>query len=306
MQPLAQFLTRTYGFSIADFSAAPRGLVAETFFVTTTDRQRLFVKVIEAPLFKAHLRHSAAAHVYLAHQLGDRINHPVPAADGTIVTAYGSALVAVSTCIDAPAADGYDTYTFGQFIGQLHRLQPPPAVPIRQIGVFAHVALLDTLATYAFTGTGPHAHVRALAPVLAPWRATYDHYRARLAFFTHRQKNRPPQPLVVTHGDAGGNVLARSATDLYVIDWDYVGYAEPERDLWVFEHDPAFIAGYQSQIPSYRPNEERLQYAAYRQFFDYFTYILDTFTRIPPRHDSSAATANLLSLFTDWCPPHLR
>jgi hypothetical protein len=90
------------------------------------------------------------------------------------------------------------------------------------------------------------------------------------------------------------------------IDWDYIGLSEPERDLWVFEFYPDFVAGYQSIIPSYQPDEVRLQYAAYRQFFDYLIYFLAELQRSPIDGDVTPTIDNLLSLFTDWCRPHMR
>lgn len=306
MQSLTAFLEQTYPFQVTNLQAAPRGLVAETYIADTTEGRRFFIKIIHAPLFKAHLRHSAAAHQALAHVLGDRINQPVQTRSGAAVARLGDALVAVSCLIDAPAADAYDTFAFGQLIGRLHAIPVTTGIPCRVIGDFAHVALLDTLSAQAFAGVGPFFHIRALAAPLAPWRAQYLHYRARMRFFTDAYHARPPRPRVYTHGDAGGNVLAHSPTDLMIIDWDYIGRSEPERDLWVFEHDPAFIAGYRTVFPAYEPDEIRIQYAVYRQFFDYFTYILEMIARIPADVDASAATANLLSLFTDWCPPHMR
>lgn len=305
MHDLLSFLEKTYPLTVQTLTPAPRGLVAQTFFATTA-QQRLFVKIIHAPLFKAHLRHSAATHAYLATQLGDRINHPLQTRDGVWVAPYGSALVSVSTGIEAPASEAYDTYAFGQLIGRLHTVPVDATIPTRVIGDFAHVALCDTQAAHAFAGTGANPRIRALAPHLAPWQSQYAHYRARRTAFAQLLRNQPPQPLVYTHGDAGGNVLAATPTDLHIIDWDYVGLSEPERDLWVFEHDERFIAGYRSVVPAYQPDETRLQYAAYRQFFDYFAYILDMISRAPDDTSAAEATANLLSLFTDWCPPHLR
>jgi spectinomycin phosphotransferase len=49
---------------------------------------------------------------------------------------------------------------------------------------------------------------------------------------------------VVTHGEPhGGNVL-RAAGGLTLVDWDTVGLAPPERDLWMIADDPARLAQY--------------------------------------------------------------
>ena len=300
---LHTFLTQTYPFTVVQLTDAPRGLVAQTHFATLTDGTTVFVKAVHAPLFKPHLVHSAASHAYLSEQLGDRINAPIATRSGAGVARWDDAVVAVSQVIAAPLTEQYDVHAFGQLIARLHSVPIDPRVPTRRIADFAHRGLLDTLGRQAFDGTGLHPAVTAR---LAPWRETFWHYHTRLRHYEQAMRALPQQPLVYTHGDAGGNVVANDAHNLHLIDWDYIGLSEPERDLWVFEFYPDFVAGYQSIIPSYQPNEVRLQYAAYRQFFDYLVYFLSALHATPVADDPTHTIDNLLSLFTDWCRPHMR
>jgi aminoglycoside phosphotransferase (APT) family kinase protein len=300
---LHTFLTQTYPFTVVQLTDAPRGLVAQTHFATLTDGTTVFVKAVHAPLFKPHLVHSAASHAYLSEQLGDRINAPIATRSGASVARWDDAVVAVSQVIAAPLTEQYDVHAFGQLIARLHSVPIDPRVPTRRIADFAHRGLLDTLGRQAFDGTGLHPAVTAR---LAPWRETFWHYHTRLRHYEQAMRALPQQPLVYTHGDAGGNVVANDAHNLHLIDWDYIGLSEPERDLWVFEFYPDFVAGYQSIIPSYQPNEVRLQYAAYRQFFDYLVYFLSALHATPVADDPTHTIDNLLSLFTDWCQPHMR
>jgi aminoglycoside phosphotransferase (APT) family kinase protein len=219
------------------------------------------------------------------------------------VARWDDAVVAVSQVIAAPLTEQYDVHAFGQLIARLHSVPIDPRVPTRRIADFAHRGLLDTLGRQAFDGTGMHP---AVTERLAPWRETFWHYHARMRHYEQAMRALPQQPLVYTHGDAGGNVVANDAHNLHLIDWDYIGLSEPERDLWVFEFYPDFVAGYQSIIPSYQPNEVRLQYAAYRQFFDYLVYFLSALHATPVADDPTHTIDNLLSLFTDWCQPHMR
>ena len=303
---LHTFLSRTYPFTVTDLTDAPRGLVAQTHIASTAEGSRVFVKVVHAALFKAHLVNSAATHAYLATQLGHCINAPIPARSGAGVARFGESVVAVSQIIDAPLTEAYDLHTFGQLIGKLHTVSVDDRVPTRRIADFEHVALLDTLAAHAFAGTGSAPWRAVIAERLSPWYAPYTHYRQRMRHFDNAFRQLPSQPLVYTHGDAGGNVVANDAFNLHLIDWDYIGLSEPERDLWVFEFYPEFITGYQRMVPSYEPNEVRLQYAAYRQFFDYLVYFFTVLHHTPADSDIHSAIDNLVSLFTDWCPPHLR
>ena len=300
---LLTFLNDAYPFTVVQLTDAPRGLVAQTHFATLTDGTTVFVKAVHAPLFKPHLVHSAASHAYLSQQLGDRINAPIATRSGASVARWGDAVVAVSQVIAAPLTEQYDVHAFGQLIARLHSVPIDPRVPTRRIADFAHRGLLDTLGRQAFDGTGLHP---AVTSRLAPWRETFWHYHTRLRHYEQAMRALPQQPLVYTHGDAGGNVVANDAHNLHLIDWDYIGLSEPERDLWVFEFYPDFVAGYQSIIPSYQPNEVRLQYAAYRQFFDYLVYFLSALHATPVADDPTHTIDNLLSLFTDWCQPHMR
>jgi hypothetical protein len=212
----------------------------------------------------------------------------------------------VSQIIDAPSTEAYDIYTFGALIGALHTVPIDRRIPTRKIADFEHVALLDTLASHAFAGTGTAPCRAVIAERLAPWYAAYLHYRQRMRQVGNAMQHLPRLPLVYTHGDAGGNVVANDTQQLHLIDWDYIGLADAERDLWVFEFYPEFIAGYQRSVPHYEPHEVRLQYAAYRQFFDYLVYFLTVLQQTPADADVHATIDNLISLFTDWCPPHLR
>ncbi|MFM2309462.1 MAG: hypothetical protein RLY87_1583 [Chloroflexota bacterium] len=303
---LQTFLSQTYPFTVTSMTDAPRGLVAQTHIATTADGPNVFVKVVHAPLFKAHLANSAAAHAYLATHLGERINAPIATRTGAGVARYGECIVAVSQMIDASSTEAYDISAFGMLIATLHSIPYAPHVPTRHIADFEHIALLDTLATHAFAGTGSAPWRAVIAERLAPWHVAYLHYRQRMRHFRQAFRLLPHQPLVYTHGDAGGNVVANDPLSLHLIDWDYIGRSEPERDIWVFEHYPEFIAGYQQVIPTYEPNEVRLQYAAYRQFFDYLVFFLTMLQQTPADAQVDATIDNLISLFTDWCPPHLR
>ncbi|HEY2521524.1 MAG TPA: phosphotransferase [Streptosporangiaceae bacterium] len=111
----------------------------------------------------------------------------------------------------------------------LHQVTPGPRVPVArpdlpQRGILA--AALDDLGR-PWPG-GPFAEpARALlagaASSVRDLLATFDRLAARVAAAPHQ---------VITHGEPHpGNVL-RTPGGLRLIDWDTVGLAVPERDLW--------------------------------------------------------------------------
>lgn len=58
------------------------------------------------------------------------------------------------------------------------------------------------------------------------------------------QTARPDQGLVVTHGEPHPGNVIRTDRGLVLIDWDTVGLAPPERDLWMFADDDQLLARY--------------------------------------------------------------
>jgi len=83
---------------------------------------------------------------------------------------------------------------------------------------------------------------------------------------------------VITHGDAGGNVLV-SGEKYYIIDWDDPRLAPPERDAWFCMHRPRAMREFHSALRqngiAYTLRPERLAYYCYYMYFFYLNEILD-------------------------------
>ena len=77
---------------------------------------------------------------------------------------------------------------------------------------------------------------------------------------------------VITHGDAPGNVLVRSSEDIYLIDWDNVLLAPPERDMWIMDHFPEFLDGYQSARHHYAASANMRSFFIYKYYFSAMIY----------------------------------
>lgn len=308
MHTLVAHLTAHYALDIADIQPAARGLVAETFVVTEHDGQRWFVKCCDNPLFKAHVVQSALAHAALADCVPHLINTPRRTTSGQGVSRLANTTVAVSTFIHAPLNEQYDTAAFGRIIGLIHQATPHVQVPMPQIRDFEHDALFRHLWKQTLDGH-QQAWQRELSQQLAPYGALVAHqYRTLQQLAQHPQRH-DPHPWVITHGDAGGNVIGHDDAHLKIIDWDYVGLAHPERDLWVFQYDERFWQGYQDVTGVQARSQYHLQCAAYRQYFDYMVYILSEIFR-QQAHEALrvAHIDNLLSLFDErnWIQVHLK
>jgi spectinomycin phosphotransferase len=70
-------------------------------------------------------------------------------------------------------------------------------------------------------------------PARALISGTAEHIRDLLATFDHLAGRVTALEPVVTHGEPHNANLMRADTGVMLIDWDTVGLAPPERDLWM-------------------------------------------------------------------------
>ena len=236
----------------------------------------------------------------------DAVSHPVATRSGQWHVALADAMVTVCDFVDAPLYETYDTAHFGRLIGRIHNSTPAIAIHLPRVQFFCHHAQLKHLLNLAFDGDGTAPWQTTLTARLAPYRADAARYYQRLCDLEHAAAQQRAHPWVVTHGDAGGNVIGSAHQGLMLVDWDYCALAAPERDLWVFQYDAEFWRGYREVVGDYPLDPYRLQLATYRQYFDYVLFILSEIYLMPADRDRTAMIDNLLSLFADgWVQPHL-
>lgn len=133
-------------------------------------------------------------------------------------------------------------------LARLHRRGAvgAPAVPVHLRGGDRLSRLLDHPTEIG--DTGPHAGPTAelLAEHAAP-------LRERLAEFDRDTEALREAPTVTTHGEPHpGNLLWLGDRPL-LVDWDTVGMAAPERDLWSVTGDPAELDHY-ARVRGHRPD----------------------------------------------------
>lgn len=304
-QQLLDHIQSNYPLEVIELTPAARGLVAETFLATNQAGQRFFVKVNSKPFFKNRLRQSAPAHAALAATLGHGVNQPLATRTGEWLSVFGPAMVTITHYVDAPNSEQYDTAAFGRLIGEIHRITPRTNTPMQRVALFEHDAIWRHLMARVYHPGDAPWQIQ-LAERMHPWHSLIHTHHAHLNAL-HRAYAQHPHPWVITHGDAGGNVVANNAVDLTIVDWDYLALAHPERDLWVFRHDEAFWRGYCAVVPDYQIDEYQLQLAAYRQYFDYMVFILCEIYLSPASVERQPHIDNFVSLFdeTNWIQSRL-
>ena len=121
-------------------------------------------------------------------------------------------------------------------LARLHGATPlaRPTAPVRGPGLASRSALEAALGELGQPwGGGPYSEpARQLLARQAPRVGT------ALARFDELVREAARSgPAVVTHGEPHPGNLVRGAGQLLVIDWDTVGLAQPERDLWMVAGD---------------------------------------------------------------------
>lgn len=307
-QAIASAIKAHYGFADFEVFPAPRQFVAETYIIAVDANTAYFCKIIDKPIFIEQIIKSLPA-LNAIHQLKfDRVNYPIPTQSGSFHFMVDRSLVVLFNYIDAPQSYEYSLMTFGDLTGQIHRLSKKINTPM-PIERFKFIYQDDF--EYGYRDT---IHEASDDPVIEDFRLLVRHYHDGLMRYYahyHRLAERCRKidfEYVITHGDAPGNVLMKSPTDIYIIDWDEILLAPPERDLWFLEDEPDFLAGYRQIYPRFRMNPVARDFSILHYYFNslvhYLREIILPHDEAHRRHNIESL-ANYLDPQTSWITPSL-
>jgi spectinomycin phosphotransferase len=225
---------------------------------------------------------------------------PLTALDGQSAVRLGDRYaVSVSPCLDGcshpfgPHADPVRRRHVLDALIALHSVAPPPDTPnhIRpRIGARAHLDAFLHIPKEPWNAGPLGEQARAL---LAPHT---DELVARLDAFDRTSRSLASARGVITHGEPhGANVMTVRDREV-LIDWDTVGIAVPERDLWFFAPDDADLQRY-ADATGHQPNTAGLALYRARWQFDDLSHVVKTL-RGPhdANHDSERWLAALQPL----------
>jgi spectinomycin phosphotransferase len=254
---------------------------------------------------------------------------PIPARAGSPVHPLGDRYaVTVFPYLDGSAGefgqrpDEQDRAELQDMLAALHNATSPApdTVPSRPIALPGRATLEAALEhppalEHPSAADGPYAPSAADGPYAVPVRALLAEAAPRirdlLAIFDRlaATPDFAAVPLVITHGEPHpGNVL-RTAGRLMLIDWDTVGLAPPERDLWFLaapgstcgestrtEPGRAEFARYEAAT-GYRPAPAALDLYRLRwQLDDIAAYLSDLLHATEPTADADQALYTLQTL----------
>ncbi len=214
--------------------------MAETYVLEDENGCEYFCKVVDKHLFIPEIIKSLPV-VEEMHANGvERICYPIRGGKGLYITVNGI-LIVLFNYIPFPQNYEYRAYSLGQLIAQIHLATPRMTVDIsKESFEFTYRLKFEQQLENALQPKSAERALIALQKVLSTHEKSIRSYYAEFLRLTELCKKEACK-LVITHGDAPGNVLVKAVDDLYIIDWDEVMLTAAERDFWMMDHVPEFM-----------------------------------------------------------------
>jgi spectinomycin phosphotransferase len=249
-QDLVLALARGWGLEVTDIRYAPVGAGGYHWIARCAVGGRWFVTVddLDSKPWLGDSRDDVLrglrAALDTARALRDEagltfVSAPEPARGGGLVRRF-SARYALSVFGYLDGASGHfgeplpaaERAGLAAMLAALHGSSPAGA-PVQRIGLPRPGALEQALGEvgHAWSG-GPYAE-----PARALLAGAADGIRQALAAFTDHAARFATAPKVITHGEPHPGNLIQTKQRLMLIDWDTVGLAPRERDLWLLPGD---------------------------------------------------------------------
>jgi len=154
----------------------------------------------------------------------------------------------------------------------LHTAEPPAGAPNH---TRPHISSRADLAAFLRNPAEPWNEGPFGEQARALFTPHVDHLQRRLDRFD-RAAEQPPTSVVVTHGEPHGANLMTLNDDLLLIDWDTVGLAAPERDLWLVGIDEACAKRY-AEATGHQPDPGALVLYRERWNLDDLAHVVKRF-----------------------------
>ncbi|MDS1269707.1 phosphotransferase [Lipingzhangella sp. LS1_29] len=282
--------------------------------VTAADGQRRFVTVADLD-HKEHCGHGVSGRdgvrrglhraMDTAAVLGtasglDFVVAPLPTHEGATVVPLGQRY-AVSVFPFTSGEAGFfgetlppqDRTQVIEMLAALHGTTPPestPEIPADIPGRHRLEQALDST-DVAWSG-GPYAE-----PAREQLAEHAEAVRAKLADLDRLTETaaRPEAGLVVTHGEPHAGNLLHSGGRQLLVDWDTVGLAPPERDLWLVAAEPQDLDTY-AQLTGRKPDPSAMALFSLRWALSDLVEFVDWFGR---PHAETDDTEQAWEGFTD-------
>lgn len=266
---LADFIRREYGISIASIIAAKRGFYGETWEVSDKN-DHYFLKLVYADECKQNYERSFAIVQHLCEHGINFISRIVRTRHAKLSTHFEGAVAGLFEWIEGENMESDETKAHEyQMLAKIY------AVPIDSLDILHEDFSSKDLSEFRTLCATINNH--QLVSLLETKREKIEYRAKRLDMFSKLCQN-DKSGFVITHGDAGGNFIAGDGK-YFIVDWDGVTFAPPERDAWVMCSQDwarnAFQSALKENSINYDLCHKRLAYYCYRFFFFYLNSLVN-------------------------------
>ncbi len=300
MDAILEELIDQFGFAAVSLTTAPRGFVAETYFVdakapSSTASTRYFLKVFRNARLAQNIPYAVGLQAELADTLETKSGSPVIPRPVTTTTGHfvftvrgaeslGSGLSGRVESTEHTAVlyqhlPGSTTRAFSweRYFGvlcEIYRtsldLQQQLLPPLVEHFTLLDERLLQTLESYYLEYTGEDTFHCLVRDYLRPYATAIQRHWQHWQRAAERCRGNTG-PFYITHGDGPGNVM-QNGDALYIVDWDELRWAPLERDTWFHAFDPEQRRLLQTVLCDFGLSggfrTDFLHYYAAKRFFD--------------------------------------
>lgn len=263
---LDQFIAANYGLMHVRLTPAPRGFVAETYYVDS-DSGRYFAKLVRPPFDVPTLAPTLPVLRELR-QLGiAQITYPIPALDGRLSLDLNGGLLVLFNYVAGEWVFDFPFEPYVRLLASIHGLSDQIQTPLPR-ETFELTFMNDLLAVCErlWTDTFDHPQEHALAQWASARRS--DLLRdIGIAEAAIKQLQSADLPFILTHGDAPGNILY-DGQQVVLVDWDTVLLAPRERDTWFHRYDANFLPLYRQFVPGYDFDPTAYRFYLYKRYLE--------------------------------------
>ncbi|MEO8609161.1 MAG: phosphotransferase [Chloroflexota bacterium] len=299
---LARILSENYGLADVLLTPAPRGFVAETYYVDS-ESGRYFAKLVKISRDSEILEQSLPVLLALRKLGIEVINYPISTLDGRLSLPVGNQLLVLFNYIAGQTDDHFPLEPYVKVLAQVHELSNQIRVPLPS-ETFDLEFKNDLIEQLHRLGAGTFDQPQERA--LQAW--VIERYEAILRDLSLLEATLEPlraakMPIVLTHGDAAGNVVYDDG-QLSVIDWDTVLFAPRERDTWFHRHTPGFLDLYRTFVPGYKFDPTAYRFYLYKRYLEDMVGFIDKI--LSPDGSTADKIHNLSELYKtcdDWLRP---
>jgi len=271
---LLDFIKCEYGIDAIKITPAKRGFYGETWKLCTSTVD-YFIKIVYAPEHMPFYERSLPVVQHLCDHGIDFISRIVRTTSNSLYSHFDGALLGVFNWIEGENVQNEVTK-----IEEYKMLAKVYTVPTCGIAIDSE----DFTCKDAdeFYERWSRLDDKRILSLLEKNRLKIEHRAERLNMFAEICRN-DTNDFFITHGDAGGNFLVSGESN-FIVDWDSVKLAPPERDAWFCVHWDWAVSGFREALKqngvSYKLRDERFAYYCYWFFFFYLNAYLDARTEV--------------------------